>query len=178
MFSMSMMFLQSYIHVCSSRKKKQTNKQSNEPTTGIAKTALDYTFFGVDVVKRQKGDFGQAIVGAITNGLGPCAATFVTTPGWVKPRSQSIVGPGQVHHGCGARIHFADGQALEVRPVSGGQGRPRGLFHGQFEVKQIHHVVNVVTRRRFAILYGTMQYGRAVRAQKSAKRVKACPRCD
>jgi len=127
---------------------RQTIKRTDD---GRKAAARDYTFFGVDVEKRQKGDFGVAVVGAITSGLGPCSATLVTTTGRFKPRAHGIVGPGQVHHRHGARIHFTDGQVLEVRPVSGGQGRPRGLLHGEFEVEQVHHVVNVATRRRSAI---------------------------
>lgn len=136
---------------------KEINKQTIKRTdNGRKAAALDYTFFGVDVEKRQKGDFGMAVVGAIISGLRPCTATLVTAPGRLKPRPHGLVGPGQVHHRCGARIHFADGQALEVRPVGGGQARPRGLLHGEFEVEQVHHVVNVVTRRRYAILCGTI----------------------
>jgi len=74
---------------------QKTNKQTIKRNDGGHKSAArDYTFFGVYVIKRQKGDFGLAIIGAITNGLGLCAATFVTTPGRMKPRSQGIVGPG------------------------------------------------------------------------------------
>jgi len=92
---------------------KQINKQTIKRTDdGRKAAARDYTFFGVDVEKRQKGDFGMAVVGAITNGLRLCAATLVTTPGRLKPRPHGIVGPGQVHHGRGARIHLADGQVL------------------------------------------------------------------
>lgn len=121
---------------CVRHTNKQINKQTNERTDNGRKAAeRDYTFFGVDVVERQKRDFGMTVVSSITNGLGPCAATLVATTGRLKPRAHGIVGPGQVHHRRGARIHFADGQALEVRPVSGGQGRPRGLLYGEFEVE-------------------------------------------
>lgn len=79
----------------------------------------------------------------VTRGFGADEATaLVTADAFGRPGPHAVVGLGQVHDGRGARVHFADGQALEVRPVNGGQARPRGLVHGQLKVEQVHHVVD------------------------------------
>lgn len=87
----------------------------------------------------------MVVVGAVARSvLRPRAvAAALVVPGRARPPVHGVVASGQVHHGRGARVHFADGQALEVRPVRGGQARPRGLLHGQFEVEQVHHVVGI-----------------------------------
>lgn len=145
----------------SARKEKLFEK------TAKRRNRFFFTFFRVDVVKGQKRDGlrGPAALAAAGDGDGAglalalalalvaVVAVAVAVAGARGRRAglaaaggdavlqggHPVVGARQVHHAGRARVHLADGQALEVRPVSGREARPRGLDHGQLEVEQVHH---------------------------------------